>query len=136
IPDQIQRKRWLSSCRGHWQLAWGRYCPRDGAGPHWTGGNPHGYRPFRDSNLANCAPDSRQSTNADQHSALWILVVRRRQLDRRGGRVALVVTPRAQRQCVSVSETDAASADSRLRGLRDRNVRRAYPDTLAIFCNG
>src|SRR5215470_12615215 len=77
-----------------------------------------------------CARDSRQPTNADKHSALWVLVVRCRQLDRRGGRVALVVTPRAQRQCVSVSETDVASADSRLRGLRDRNVRRAYPDTL------
>ena len=75
---------------------------------------------FRDSNLANCARDPHQPTNADKHSALWVLVVRYRQLDRRGRRVVLVVAPRAQRGRVSVSETDVASADSSHRGFRDR----------------
>jgi hypothetical protein len=34
-----------------------------------------------------------QPTNASKHSALWLLVLRCRQLDRRGGGMALVVAP-------------------------------------------
>ena len=50
--------------------------------------------------------------------------------------MALVVAPGAQGGCVGISEADVAGADSDHNGVRDRKVRPAYRDTLAIVCSG